>query len=269
MPRIISKSLLAVFLGSLAIACALPFVLMIITSLRTTNIIDLSFDLSQYHFQNYVTLFQTHKFLQRVLTTLIVVVIACVLNVFTATFAAFGLTQKPFPGSRAFFWIVVASMMIPIQATLIPLYSIMRNLDLLNTHFGIALPLVSGFGVFLMTNFARSVPSEIVEAARIDGAPDRTVFWRIAVPLLRPAITALTIFTFLGAWNDFLWPLVSITQDNMQTITYAIATLEGRSTTNYGLVTAGATISFLGPLIAYVILQKRFVEGIALSGIKA
>src|SRR5690606_31536368 len=129
-------------------------------------------------------------------------------------------------------------------------------------------PIITGFGIFLMKQFADGLPDEVIEAARIDGAPDRMVLLRIAVPLMKPVITALLIFTFLAAWNDFLWPLVSISQDQMQTVTYAIANLEGRSTTNYGLLTAGATVSFLGPFIAYLILQRRFIEGIALTGTK-
>ncbi|MBZ2194741.1 carbohydrate ABC transporter permease [Ruania sp. N2-46] len=268
MTRRLSTAALTLLMVSMAVASALPFLLMALTSLRTTRTFTLSFDFAQYHLENYVTLFTTHEFFQRLVTTIVVVVLACVLNIATATLAAFGFAKKPFPGSTAVFWTIIASMMVPIQATLIPLYSIMRELGLLNTYLGLALPLVGGFGVFLMKQFADGIPDELIDAARIDGAPDRTVFLRIAVPLMRPAIIALLIFTFLAAWNDFLWPLVSITRPDMGTITYAIATLSGRSTTNYGLVTAGATISFLGPFLAYVIFQRRFVEGIALSGSK-
>ncbi|KAA9154905.1 carbohydrate ABC transporter permease [Microbacterium lushaniae] len=266
--RRVTTVLLGLLLFSLALACALPFGLMFLTSFRTTTNLALSWDFSAYHLDNYVTLFTTHSFLTRILTTVAVVVIACTLNVVTATMAAFGLSKKPFPGSKAVFWVIIATMMVPVQVTLVPLYTIMRELGLLNTHLGLALPIVTGFGVFLMKQFADGLPDEIIEAARIDGAPDRMVLLRIAVPLMKPVITALLIFTFLAAWNDFLWPLVSISQDQMQTVTYAIANLEGRSTTNYGLLTAGATVSFLGPFIAYVILQRRFVEGIALTGTK-
>jgi len=269
MIRRLSTVALTLLLVSMALASALPFVLMALTSLRTTKTFTLSFDFAQYHLDNYATLFTTHEFFQRLVTTIIVVVLACVLNVGTATLAAFAFAKKPFPGSKALFWAIIASMMVPIQATLIPLYTIMRELGLLNTYLGLALPLVGGFGVFLMKQFADGIPDDLIDAARIDGATDRVVFAKIAVPLMQPAIIALLIFTFLAAWNDFLWPLVSITKPDMATITYAIATLSGRSSTNYGLLTAGATVSFLGPFIAYLIFQRRFVEGIALSGSKA
>lgn len=259
---------LGLLLVSLALACALPFVLMFLTSLRSTTNLGFSWDFSSYHLDNYVTLFTTHNFFTRIGTTVVVVIIACVLNVATAALAGFGLAKKPFPGSKFVFWVIIATMMVPVQVTLVPLYSIMREIGLLNTHLGLALPIVTGFGVFLMKQFAQGLPDEVIEAARIDGAPDRMVFLRVAVPLMKPVITALLIFTFLAAWNDFLWPLVSISQDQMQTVTYAIANLEGRSTTNYGLLTAGATVSFLGPFVAYLILQRRFVEGIALTGTK-
>ncbi len=266
--RTVSGLLLGVVLAVLAASAALPFLLMLVTSFRTTTSFTISLDPSQYHWDNYVALFTTHQFGTRLLVTISVVVIACVLNVATAALAAFAFAKKPFPGSTVLFWVFLASMMVPVQATLIPLYSIMRQLGLLNTAFGLALPIVTGFGVFLMKQFAEGIPDELVEAARIDGAPDRMVFLRVAVPLMRPVIIALLIFTFLAAWNDFLWPLVSISKNEMATVTFAIANLEGRSTTNYGLVTAGATVSFLGPFIAYVVLQRRFVEGIALSGTK-
>ena len=259
--RTVSGLLLGVVLAVLAASAALPFLLMLVTSFRTTTSFTISLDPSQYHWDNYVALFTTHQFGTRLLVTISVVVIACVLNVATAALAAFAFAKKPFPGSTVLFWVFLASMMVPVQATLIPLYSIMRQLGLLNTAFGLALPIVTGFGVFLMKQFAEGIPDELVEAARIDGAPDRMVFLRVAVPLMRPVIIALLIF-------DFLWPLVSISKNEMATVTFAIANLEGRSTTNYGLVTAGATVSFLGPFIAYVVLQRRFVEGIALSGTK-
>jgi multiple sugar transport system permease protein len=259
---------LAVVLVSLAVACAAPFALMLFTSFRTTTTFAVSWDSLQLHFDNYIALFETYDFVPRIATTIVVVIIACLANVFTATLAAYGLSKRPFPGSTAVYWVILATMMVPIQVTLVPLYTIMRQLGLLNTYLGLALPLVTGFGVFLMKQFTDRLPDELIEAARVDGAPDRLIFFRVAIPLMRPVITALVIFTFLAAWNDFLWPLVSISQDQMQTLTYAIANLQGRSTTNYGLVTAGATVSFLGPFIAYLILQRRFVEGIALTGTK-
>lgn len=268
MIRKIAAGSVGVVLALLAGLALLPFVLMFITSLQSTTLLGFTVDWSAINVDNYVRLFVVNNFGARLMTTIVVVVIACALNLATASLAAFGFAKKPFPGSRWLFWVFLATMMVPAQATLIPLYSIMRQLGLLNSYVGLALPVVTAFGVFLMRQFADQVPDELIEAARIDGAPDRVVFLRIMLPVLTPVIVALTIFTFLSAWNDFLWPLISVTKSEMTTVTLALAGLEGRSSTNYGLVMAGATVSFFGPFIAYVLLQRRFVEGIAFSGIK-
>jgi len=114
----------------------------------------------------------------------------------------------------------------------------------------------------------KGIPDDLLDAARIDGASDFRIFVRIILPLVKPVIVALTVFTFLTTWNDFLWPLVSITEADMETVTLAAANLEGRFTTDYGLVMAGATVTFLVPLILYVVLQKQFVEGVVSSGVK-
>lgn len=268
MSRRLGTAVLAIVLGVMVIVAMLPFVLMFVTSIQSTSLLGFGIDWSAVNLNNYVSLFVTHQFGSRILTTIIVVVIACVVNIVTASLAAFAFAKKPFPGSRVLFWVFLATMMVPAQATLIPLYTIMRQIGLLNTYVGLALPVITAFGVFLMKQFADQIPDELIEAARIDGAPDRTVFLRIVVPVLTPVIVALTIFTFLAAWNDFLWPLISVSRNEMTTVTLALAGLEGRSSTNYGLVMAGAAVSFLGPFLAYVILQRRFVEGIAFSGIK-
>lgn len=268
MTRKLPVAVMMVIVSVMAIFALLPFVLMFVTSLQSTSFLGFNVDWSSINLKNYVTLFSVHKFGARIVTTIIVVVIACFLNIVTASLAAFGFAKKPFPGSRAVFWLFLATLMVPAQATLIPLYTIMRQIGLLNTYAGLAIPLVTAFGVFLMKQFADQLPDELIEAARIDGAPDRTVFLRIAVPLLAPVMVALTIFTFLAAWNDFLWPLISVSRSEMTTVTLALAGLEGRSSTNYGLLMAGAAVSFLGPFIAYLILQRKFVEGVALSGIK-
>ena len=130
------------------------------------------------------------------------------------------------------------------------------------------LPILNAFGVFLMRQFMENVPDELIEAARIDGCGEIRVFRSVVIPLIRPVIISLTVFTFITSWNDFLWPLVICTNQNMHTLTLAISALKGNYSTNYGLVMAGSMIAFLPPFILYIFLQKQFVEGIALSGIK-
>ena len=144
----------------------------------------------------------------------------------------------------------------------------MRDLGLLNSYVALALPVINAFGVFLIRQFMKGIPDDLLDAARIDGASDLRIFFTVVLPLIKPILVALTVFTFLTTWNDFLWPLVSITDDQMQTVTLAAANLQGRFATDYGLVMAGATITFIIPLVLYMILQRQFVEGIVSSGVK-
>lgn len=159
-------------------------------------------------------------------------------------------------------------MMIPGQATLIPVFTIMKHLQLLNTYAALVLPLINAFGVFLIHQFMIGIPDELIEAARIDGCGEHRIFARIILPLIKPVLISLLIFTFISAWNDFLWPLVATTKSDMQTLTLSLSTLKGNFTTNYGLVMSGSTIAFVPPFILYCFLQRQFIEGIALSGIK-
>lgn len=258
----------AILLSGLVLLAILPFVFMAVTSVQETTRMTAILNPADFTLDNYVRLFGENRFAQALLTSSIVVVIGCALNIVVCSMAAFAFEKNRFPGSEVVFWIYVATMMVPGQVTLIPLYGIMRDLGLLNTHIALALPVVNAFGVFLIRQFMKGIPDDLLDAARIDGASDFRIFVRIILPLVKPVIIALTVFTFLTTWNDFLWPLVSITEADMETVTLAAANLQGRFTTDYGLVMAGATVTFLVPLILYVVLQKQFVEGVVSSGVK-
>lgn len=253
---------------ALATVAVLPFLFMAATSIQKTTRIALTVDFSKINLSNYVRLFTENGFAGALLTSAIVVTISCALNAVVCSMAAFAFEKKPFPGSEALFWIYVATMMVPPQVTLIPLYTIMRDVGLLNSHLSLALPVVNAFGVFLIRQFMHSIPDDLLDAARIDGANDMKIFLRIVLPLIKPTIVALTVFTFLTVWNDFLWPLVSISKDSMQTVTLAAAKLQGRTQVEYGLVMAGAAVATIVPFILYMFLQKQFVEGVTSSSIK-
>lgn len=252
----------------LAAVAVLPFLFMAATSIQKTTRIALTIDWSKIDLSNYTRLFQDYGFGAALLTSAIVVTISCALNAVVCSLAAFAFEKKPFPGSEALFWVYVATMMIPPQVTLVPLYTIMRDVGLLNTHLALALPVVNAFGVFLIRQFMQSIPDDLLDAARIDGAKDLQIFFRIVLPVIKPTIVALTVFTFLTVWNDFLWPLVSISKDSMQTVTLAAAKLQGRTQVEYGLVMAGAAVATIVPFVLYMFLQKQFVEGVTSSSIK-
>lgn len=260
--------LAAILLGFLVITALTPFVLMLITALQDTTTLSWRIDTSAIGLKNFVTIFTTYGFGRAVVNSTVIVILACVLNMVVCSLAAYAFAKKPFPGSKALFWVYLATMMMPGQITLIPLFLIMRDLNLLNTYISLALPIVNAFGVFLIYQFMLGIPDDLIEAARIDGARDLRIFVSIVLPLIRPVLIALTVFTFLSVWNDFLWPLVSISNDQMQTVTLAVANLQGNFVTRYGLVMAGATVAFAVPLLVYVVLQRSFVEGVASVGIK-
>ncbi|WP_420114737.1 carbohydrate ABC transporter permease [Pseudactinotalea sp.] len=252
----------------LVLVALLPFVFMVVTAIQRSDTVSLSFDPNRLQLDNFARLFTDYGFGAALITSIVVVSLACVMNLVVSSVAAFAFAKKPFPGSEALFWIYIATMMVPVQVTIIPLFVIIRDLGLLNTHLALVLPIVNAFGVFLVRQFMSSVPDELLEAAKIDGAPDRRVFVSIVLPLIRPVLVALTVFTFITTWNDFLWPLVVISDESMQTVTLAAARLQGRFVTEYGLVMAGAAVSFALPFCIYLVLQRQFVQGVAAVGLK-
>jgi multiple sugar transport system permease protein len=256
-----------VILIVLAVA-VLPFFFMTVTSIQNATTVSLSFNPANLDLGNYTRLFTDHGFGPAILTSVIVVILAILLNLFVASLAAFAFEKKPFPGSEVIFVIYIVSMMVPVQVTLIPLFTIMKDLGLLNSYLSLALPLVGAFGVFLIRQFLVTLPDELMEAARLDGASDLRIFVTIILPLVRPVLVALTVFTFISTWNDFLWPLVSISDNQMQTVTLAAANMVGNLTKQYGLIMAGSMVTFIVPLVLYLFLQRQFVEGVATSGLK-
>lgn len=166
------------------------------------------------------------------------------------------------------FLYMLLTLIIPSQVTLLPLYVIMRHLGWLNTYQALILPLPTAVGVFIMRQSILKVPRDLMDAARIDGCSEWRIFVEVVLPLIRPAIIALSIFTFIGAWNEFLWPLIATTSNSMRTLTVGMASMNAQYTVNYGLVMAGATMTFLPSFIFYILLQRQFEEGVALSGLK-
>lgn len=185
-----------------------------------------------------------------------------------ATLAGYAFAKKKFPFKEGIFWIYLATLMMPGQVILIPVFTIMKNMGLLNTYPSLFTVILDAFGVFLMRQFMEGIPDELIESARMDGCGEFKIFTRIILPLSKPVVISLVVFTFITSWNDFIWPLVMITHDDMKTLTLGLSMLQNNYVSNYGLVMAGATLAFLFPFILYCFLQRKFVEGIALSGIK-
>mgnify|MGYP002271331938 CR=1 FL=1 len=189
--------------------------------------------------------------------------------VLTATMAGYAFGRLHFKGRDLLFVLYICTIAVPWQVYMVPQYKMMTMFHLVDSHLGLILMhAFTATGVFLIRQFMDTVPDELLEAAKVDGCPEYRIFIQIVIPLIKPVLISLVVFTFVTSWNDFLWPLVSTSNSDMYTLTVALSLLKTQYQTNYGLIMAGATVSFLFPFIMYVFLQKQFVEGIALSGIK-
>ena len=252
-----------------AALCVAPLVYMVLVSFTDSPTLYISWsDINFTDFSNYVYLFVSRDFARPLLNSVIVVVLGCILVNLVSCTMAYGFEKKPIHGKNLLFNIVLATMMIPTQVVFISLFVMMRQLDLMNTYVALVIPLIGAFGVFLMRQFIHGVPGELMEAAEIDGCSELGISLRIVLPMVKPAVITLTVFTFNSAWNSSMWPLICTTKSEMYPLTVAMSTLTSYFETNYGPTMAAATVSFSVPFILYCFLQKEFVEGIALGGLK-
>ena len=206
------------------------------------------------------------------LNSTIVSVAAALIVVFVSALAAYPLARMRFPGRDAIFALLVGSLMIPNAVVLVPQYVLTQRLGWLSTYQGLIVPeaaMTFAFGVFLLRQFFLTMPRELEDAARIDGASTWAIFWRIVLPLSQPVLGALAIFAFRSAWNDFLWPLIAVNKPEMFPLPVALALLRGAySSESYGPIMAGAALSALPLLLVFLVANRRIVEGVRLGGVK-
>lgn len=217
---------------------------------------------------NILRIFRVGEFPTWVWNSLVYSVVSVVVVLFTASMAAYALARKRFPGRNALLWSIVATLMVPMQATLIPTFILVAGAGGVNTLWGLILPtLANAQAVFLIRQFIIDMPDELFDAARIDGAGEWRTFVSIVMPLIKPVLATLAIFVFLWHWNDLLWPLVVGQSDEARTLTVGLATLntETVSTSN---IMAAALISFVPCFVIFIFLQRHIVESITASGIK-
>jgi len=219
-------------------------------------------------FDNWVTLFK-NPVGRWTFNSFFIAVSEMVLICLVSTTAGFVLAKKEFPGRKLVFTALVAAMALPKQVILVPLFTLLAKLGWINTYKGLILPAVGWpFGVFLMKQFSQTIPTEILEAAKIDGCSDVRSFITIALPLLKPAIGALAIFTFMTSWNDYFSQLIITRSTNMMTLPLGIATMQGEYRTDYGVMMAGAALASLPMLTIFILFQKAFTQGITLGAVK-
>lgn len=218
--------------------------------------------------ENYANLFQRSTVPLWLLNSVIVAVVMTIFVLVVSSLAGYAFARLDFPFKKTLFLIMIAGLMIPEQAVFIPLHQMFADWGVHNTHFALVTPRVAvPIGVFLMMQFFRAVPREIEEAAELDYASRFTIFWKIMLPLSVPALTTLGLFTFIHAWNDFLWPLVSATRSDMYTVTVGLASIQGNFAFSEGLgsVMASAVFASLPIVILFLIFQRYIVAGVAMS----
>ncbi|HEX2742709.1 MAG TPA: carbohydrate ABC transporter permease [Rubrobacter sp.] len=262
---------LAVTVGSLVMV--LPFAWMLLGSVK---------DLGQLYrvppnwipdpfvFQNYVNAWTSVPFDTGYINSTIVTVSVVLVNLLTCSMAAYAFARIEFPFRHVLFILFLATLMVPEQVTIIPLYIIIKNVGLIDTLLSLIIPyaLFNAFGVFLLRQFIKGLPIDLEEAAIVDGANRWTIYWRIILPLIRPALAAFGIFTFLFQWNNFFRPLIFLNSIENYTVPLAINFFRGQYATDFALLMAGSAISIVPVLIVYIIGQRHIIEGIATTGLK-
>jgi len=203
------------------------------------------------------------------LNSVIVSVAITLITVVLASLAAYAFSQVPFRGRRLLFAVVMAGLMVPAQVLIVPLYTMMNNLGLVNTYQGVILPqIASPIAVFILKQFFDGLPRELAEAAVMDGCSRFRIFWQIWIPLSRGGLAAVSIFTFVWAWNNFLWPLIVITSTDMMPLTVGLSTVQSSFGLQYAQVMASAVLAAIPILLVFAIFQRQIVQGIAGTGIK-
>lgn len=219
--------------------------------------------------ENLAELFRQAPILLWAFNSLVIAVAIMACHVVFDSMAGYAFAKKRFPGKNLMFLLIVSSLMVPVEVTLVPRFILVTRLGLDDNLLGVILPSIADvFGIFLMRQFIRTLPTELEEAARVDGANEWHVFWRIIMPLSRPAVATVAIFSFVGAWNAFLWPLIVLSKRELLTLPVGVALLQQEFSTNIGLQMAGAAVGAIPTIVLFLFFQRQFLEGVRVGGVK-
>jgi multiple sugar transport system permease protein len=271
--RKVLRFLAYAFLIFFALIQFLPFLWALSTSFKTGTEINVGFPPkwipANPTLENYTNIFNLVPFGRWYINSFAVALVTTVLTLFFSSTAGYAFARIPFPGRDIIFLAILGTMMIPGVITIIPIYILLRNLGMLDSYQGLIIPfMVTAFGIFMMRQFFVSIPNELEEAARVDGAGRVRTFAQVVLPLARPALSALTIFTFMGRWNDFLMPLIIINNPDLFTLPLGMSTFRGQYKTDWGLLMSGSILVMIPIVILYVAFQRFFIEGISYTGLK-
>lgn len=268
--RTVARLFLYVVLLLGGLAMVFPFLWMVASSLKNAaDIYTLSLIPPHPTLDNYSAVLRDTAFVRWFANSLIIAAITTASVAFFDSLAGYALAKFRFPGRQLIFVMILSTLMVPTEMLVIPWYLMSINLHWSNSYWGIMFPgVISAFGVFLMRQFFESVPNDLLDAARIDGVGEFGIFWRVALPLVRPAVAALCIFTFLGNWNAFLWPLIVTRTADMRTLPVGIAFFSTEAGSAYELIMTAAALATIPVLVIFAIFQRQIIRGIALTGLK-
>lgn len=240
-----------------------PLIIVVYTSFFS-NSID-----AQFTFKYYQEAWQRGKFLLAFANSSIVAISVTILQIITSTLAGYALARLNFRGKNLVLLLTISTLIIPFQILVIPIFLILKSGNLINTYWALILPTAaSGFGIFLMRQYFLTIPVELEQAASLDGANSLQIIWYILFPLAKPAIVTLSLFTFIGEWNDLFKPLVFTNNPNLTTVQLSLASFQEQFTSNWSLLMAGVVIASIPVIILFIIGQKQFIQGVGTTGIK-
>ncbi|MGW2845712.1 carbohydrate ABC transporter permease [Streptomyces sp. NPDC001108] len=269
------RVLVYVLLSAGLLVMAAPFLWMALSAFKTQRELTASPPVwlpTEWTLDSFRELFDKLNLPLYFMNSLIVAVLVTVSNLVFCSMLGYALAKLNFAGRNKIFGLVLGALMVPGNLMLLPLFVLMSKLQLIDTYAGLVLPFAAGaFGVFLMRQFMQSIPDELLEAARMDGAGEWYIFWRIVMPLVKPALATLSIFTFLGSWNNFVWPLIATNDPDKYTLPVALATFAtdpNKAGGSNGMLMAGSLLVVLPVVVLFIALQRHFTQGIATAGMK-
>ena len=270
--RSLNRTVIYLILVGGALTMVIPFVWMISTSLKTNMEVFTfppTFIPEVPQWQNFADIFEVVPYGRWFINSIFIALAQTILYLFVASLAAFVFARLHFPGRDTIFLLYLATLMMPGEVTLIPKFILMKELHLIDSYAAVILPGVfNAYGVFLLRQFFLTLPESLEEAAILDGASYFRIYRSIILPLSGPGLATLAIFAFMGAWNDFLWPLIVINTDIMKPLSVGLASFHGLYETNWPYLMAASTLALIPIVLVFIFAQKYFVEGIALTGVK-
>jgi len=260
------------FLAFGIVVAVVPFIWMIAGSFRSeADLFGAPASLlpTKWTLHGYTSIWEQLPFLRLLLNSFVFAGGTTLLTLLFDSMCAYALARIDFRGATLCFWLVIATLMVPFQVTLIPVFIELFNFGWLDSYQGLIVPrATSAFGIFMLRQFFISIPRELDEAARIDGAGHFRIYWRIILPLAKPALATLAVLNFMNLWNDLLWPLIVTSSTDMRTLPAGLTLFGGQHVTDHAVLLAGATISLLPLALAFFLAQRYFVEGVATTGLK-